>query len=84
MMIKLYLWLLCLATGNFFSQDKPFFATEVVDSLRQNANSIVRLHQADVTIKSQQKMSIKTHRVVTVLNENGLSAIDAAELYNNN
>jgi hypothetical protein len=51
----------------------------ISDSLKENANAIVRLNQIDITISSQRSMTINTKRVITVLNEKGLSAIDAIE-----
>jgi hypothetical protein len=42
---------------------------QAFDSLKENANAIVRLNQIDVTISSQRSMAINTKRVITVLNE---------------
>jgi Domain of Unknown Function with PDB structure (DUF3857)/Transglutaminase-like superfamily len=57
----------------------PIFA--IADSLKQNANAIVRLNQLDITISSQRSMSIKTKRIISILNEKGLESIDAVEHY---
>jgi hypothetical protein len=54
----------------------------IADSLKENANAIVRLNQIDITISSQRNMTVNTKRVITVLNESGLSSIDAIENYN--
>lgn len=54
----------------------------IADSLKENADAVVRLNQLDIIIASQRSMHIKTKRVITVFNENGLSAIDAFEHYN--
>jgi hypothetical protein len=43
--------------------------SSISDSLKENANAIVRLNQIDVTISSQRSMAINTKRVITVLNE---------------
>jgi hypothetical protein len=45
------------------------YSTSISDSLKENANAIVRLNQIDVTISSQRSMAINTKRVITVLNE---------------
>ena len=54
----------------------------IADSLKENADAIVRLNQLDIHISSQRNMNIKTRRVITIFNKNGLSAIDAFENYN--
>lgn len=56
------------------------FAT-IADSLKENANAVVRFDQTDITILSQRSMNAKNHRVVTVLNEKGFDAIQASEFY---
>lgn len=53
----------------------------IADSLKENANAVIRLNQIDVVISSQRSMNIKTKRVITVFNESGLSSIDAYENY---
>ena len=53
----------------------------IADSLKENANTVVRLNQVDVIISSQRKMNIKTKRIISVFNESGLSDIDAFENY---
>lgn len=64
------------------AQKIEYSALNIADSLKDNANAVVRLNQIDITIASQREMKINTLRVITVLNEKGLSAIDAVENYN--
>ncbi|WP_232226269.1 DUF3857 domain-containing protein [Flavobacterium sp. ACAM 123] len=64
------------------AQKNEYSTVTIADSLKENANAIVRLNQIDITISSQRSMIIHTKRVITVLNEKGLSAIDAIENYN--
>jgi len=64
-----------------FSQKVEYSTLLIPDSLKQNANAIVRLDQIDITINSQRSISINQKRIVTVLNEKGLIAIDAIENY---
>jgi len=64
------------------SQKTEYATSLIVDSLKQNANAVVRLHQLDVLLISQREMKVHTLRIVTVLNEKGLSAIQAMENYN--
>ena len=64
-----------------FAQKAEYSSLTISDSLKENANAVVRLNQIDIVITSQRSMNIKTKRVVTVLNEKGLSSIDAVEGY---
>ncbi|WPO79687.1 DUF3857 domain-containing protein [Flavobacterium sp. KACC 22761] len=72
---------LFLTTLNFYAQKANYAITTIPDSLKQNANAVVRLDQMDVNIVSQRSMVIKKQRVVTVLNDKGLSDIEAYEHY---
>ena len=63
------------------AQKSEYAVTAISDSLKENANAVVRLDQMDITIASQRSMNIKTQRVVTVLNEKGLGNIDAYQHY---
>ncbi|MEG2100738.1 MAG: DUF3857 domain-containing protein [Flavobacterium sp.] len=67
-----------------FAQKSEYSILTISDSLKENANSIVRLNQIDITISSQRNMNIKTQRVVTVLNEKGINAVNAYEIYGKN
>jgi hypothetical protein len=51
------------------------------DSLKQNANAVVRLEQMDIVIASQRDMNIANKRVITVFNEKGLASINGYEDY---
>lgn len=67
---------------SFLSAQKiEYTALIIPDSLKQNANAVVRLDQTDIVIASQRKMNIKQKRVVTVLNEKGLRSVGAYENY---
>lgn len=70
-----------LFATSIFSQKIEYATLLISDSLKQNANAVVRLNQTDIEIASQRSMVITTKRVVTVLNDKGLSAIDATEHY---
>lgn len=69
---------------NSFAQKSDFSILKIPDSLKENANSIVRLNQIDITISSQRNMNVKTQRIVTVLNEKGNNAVNAYESYGKN
>jgi soluble P-type ATPase len=63
------------------AQKSEYTITTIADSLKENANAVVRLDQMDILIASQRSMSIKSQRIVTVLNEKGLEDIDAYQHY---
>jgi transglutaminase-like putative cysteine protease len=69
-------------TSFLFAQKNDYSALTISDSLKENANAVVRLNQIDIVIASQRSMNIKTKRVVTVLNEKGFDAVEAYENYN--
>ena len=73
--------LLVITTFTVQSQKNEYSTLLIADSLKENANAVVRLNQIDIIIASQRNMNINTTRVITVLNEKGLSAVDAAENY---
>lgn len=67
---------------NTISAQNPEYSSLIIpDSLKQNANAVVRLDQLDILILSQRSMNIKNKRIVTILNENGLGAINLYEFY---
>lgn len=78
----MYSCLVFLIFTSLLSAQKPEYSSSLIsDSLKQNANSVVRLNQLDIVISSQRNMKIYKRRVVTILNEKGLSSIDAQENY---
>jgi Domain of Unknown Function with PDB structure (DUF3857)/Domain of Unknown Function with PDB structure (DUF3858) len=81
-MIQKYFCLISLfLSTTLFAQKADYNSLIIADSLKENANAVVRLNQIDITIASQRSMKISTKRIVTVLDEKGLSAIDAGEYY---
>ena len=83
--MKLKITLTLLFTSiSFFAQKNDYLVDKIPDSLKQNANAVVRLYTTDVSIQSQRNMNIKTKRVVTVFNEKGLEAVEAFEHYSKN
>jgi hypothetical protein len=77
-----YSCLVFLIFTSFLSAQKTEYSSLLIpDSLKQNANAVVRLNQIDIIISSQRNMKIIKKRVVTILNEKGQSSIDAKENY---
>ncbi|WP_456313629.1 DUF3857 domain-containing protein [Pseudomonas shirazensis] len=66
---------------HIIAQKTEYSSFTISDSLKENANAVVRLDQTDITILSQRSMIVKTQRVVTVFNEKGFHAINAYEGY---
>lgn len=64
------------------SQKATYTVQSIPDSLKQNANAVIRLSQTEIKIISQRSVSIAEKRVVTVLNEQGQNAIGAVAYYN--
>ena len=74
---------LCTLYSQAYSQDKSipkdlYIASAIPDSLKQDANAVVRYSSTEITVKAPGKMSRKYHSIVTVLNEKGN---DEAALY---
>ena len=77
-------FLLILLPAFLFSQEINLSALGIADELKENSNAVVRLNQVDIKIKSQRLMQIKQKRVITILNEYGVSNIDALEYFDKN
>jgi hypothetical protein len=61
---------------NVHGQDKDipkelYTASGIPDSLKEDANSVVRYSMDEIQIKSQDKVFMKHHSLVTILNEKG-------------
>ena len=59
-----------------FCQEKEpdkqcYLAAAIPDSLKQDANSVVRYEYHDLVVKGPGKQTVRVHRIVTVLNEKG-------------
>ena len=66
------------------AQKLEYASLTIPDSLKQNANAVVRLREVSINIPSQNEMFINTKVVTTVLNELGLKSLDLSEYYDNN
>ncbi len=65
------------------SAQKPEYAVMLIpENLKENANAVVRYCQTDINITSRNNMTVQTYRAVTVLNELGLTNIEAYEYEN--
>jgi transglutaminase-like putative cysteine protease len=71
---------ICLLLSLAVNAQKPEYALALIPAeLKENANAVVRLNKVEIDIASRNAMTIKTCRVVTVLNELGQNSINASE-----
>ena len=67
-----------------FGQKFEYSILTIPDSLKQNANAVVRLSEINIDVTSQKSMVIHSVQVTTVLNELGLKNLDLSENYDKN
>lgn len=71
-----------LLLNSFLSTSQNYFSSLTLNKeLTNNANAIVRLNDVKINILSYDKMIVKKHRVVTVLNKKGERYIGAQLSY---
>lgn len=78
--LTLSLLFLCLAIP-MAAQKTGYTLLSIPDSLKQNANAVVRLEQTDIHIKSCSDMTISVKTAVTFLNEKGWNSVHFYENY---
>lgn len=79
---KFFLYLIVVfATSASIAQNSKYLVSEINPELKENANAVTRLKEKSIQIHSQNKMSIVNHHVTTILNEYGLTNIDASEYF---
>lgn len=66
------------------AQKLEYSILTIPDSLKQNANAVVRSNQLNINIASQKSMTFKSIKIITVLNELGLNSLDLMEYYDKN
>jgi hypothetical protein len=84
MVSKKILLLLFFTTTSIFSQNIFYPVNNIPDSLKTNANAIIRLDKQDVAIMAQDKIVKKTNFVVTVFNSEGYDNFNFIEGYDPN
>lgn len=70
-------------TNAAFSQTVFYPVSSIPDSLKTNADAVVRLEEIKVEVLSQKQMVYKKKQIVTVFNANGLGVLDNTEGYDN-
>jgi len=74
-------FLFTLISLTVFGQSSNYAVAAIPDSLKQNANAVVRLSETVITISSQNAMILKSNHAITILNELGLNLLDLSEHY---
>ncbi|WP_410879777.1 DUF3857 domain-containing protein [Myroides sp. DW712] len=78
-----YCWVLLLSFS-LFAQKNSVLTTEITDEYKQNAYSIINEERVEVKVTAIDRFSVKTRKVITVLNEKGLEDLGFDEYYNKN
>ncbi|NUY82592.1 DUF3857 domain-containing protein [Flavobacterium sp. MAH-1] len=65
-----------------FGQKTEFPVSAISADLLENSTAVLRKEKIEIEIESRKSVVVKTYRVVTVLNEQGLSKINASEYDN--
>lgn len=73
-----------LVVTPFYSQSQQYNIATIEANLTENANSVVRLNEKTIDITSRKSMTVVTKRIVTILNEKGIRAMDASEYFSAN
>ena len=85
MINKKYVYLLFLLSAIVtFSQENLYSSLTIPDNLKQSANAVIRLNETLISFKSSSEMIIEEKRIITILNKQGDSNIDAYLYYDNN
>ncbi|HEY0045422.1 MAG TPA: DUF3857 domain-containing protein [Flavobacterium sp.] len=77
--MKFLFCLLLTFTTCAFSQKLEYAVLLIPKTLTEHSNSVVRYDRTNIEIASKSSLIIKRYRVVTVLNEQGLSGLNASE-----
>ena len=83
--IKALVCIVLVASTHAFAQEIPkqlYIADTVPDSLKEDANSVVRYSMEDMTVKGPGKATMQEHTIVTVLNEKGNDEAEITLPYN--
>jgi len=64
-----------------YSQEESYTAFTIAPELKKNANAVIRNHDIVIDLHSYSNMTIRSKRVVTILNKNGLTHLDSYIYY---
>ena len=80
----LFLIGLCLSFNAFAQSESDYISLLIPKGLQTDANAVVRFEKKTVEINDFDNMTIKTHRIVTVLNKFGERHANTFEFYDEN
>jgi len=72
---------LFLLVQTLAAQEYNLAVSAIPETLKENADAVIRLEKTDINIFSAKSMKIKTTRITTVLNENGNDNVNAVEYF---
>ncbi len=83
--LKSILWGMCFfASFSLFSQSQNIYDSNTIpNDLKMKSNAVVRSFSVDIVIEEDDEAIITEKRIVTVLNEKGVYAIQAGAGYDN-
>ncbi len=84
MNLAFYTKLLLFISFAVSAQKLEYSVLTLPDTLKQNANAVIRSNEMTIDVVSQKAMIIKATSVVTVLNELGLRSLELHEYYDKN
>lgn len=82
MILRIIFFLVLVFHQNLTAQQNLTISS-IQEGLKENANAVIRLEKIDIVISSRKSMVINKTRIVSVLNQKGLSDIGADEYFNN-
>jgi hypothetical protein len=68
-----------LCSSFITAQKATYKIDEIPVGLTDNANAVIRYQKLEIDISSRRNVSIRTYRVISVLNEYGVQNVDAVE-----
>ncbi|PQV48285.1 transglutaminase superfamily protein [Jejuia pallidilutea] len=80
-----HLCFLALFLVSYFStsQDKYYSSLTIPETLSEHANAVIRKNDVSVSLNSPAEMVVEVHRIITVLNKEGNTHVNAFAHYDN-
>lgn len=69
----LFIFLLCSSKLSFSKDKSEYKASAINEAMLSNANAVVRLDEQEVVVKDLDKVQVKNHFAITILNREGES-----------
>ena len=81
---RILLYAIVAITIQVSSQEKFYTSFTIPSNLKENANAVIRSNELNITINAIDDMTVFEKRIITVLNKEGDSNIDAFAHYDKN